>query len=68
MNGRSQIQGGENWILPKGKNANPVLLRISFAGKLEKPLLSSMGTNGRSVAMDFVLNLDYRQGSNEKRR
>ncbi len=38
MNGRSQMQGGKNWIL--GKRCKPVLLGLSLAGNLEKPLMS----------------------------
>jgi hypothetical protein len=44
MNGRSQIQGGKNWILPKEIN---VLLRLSLAGNLEKPLMSLYETGWR---------------------
>jgi hypothetical protein len=44
MNGRSQMQGGKNWILPKeiGK-WKPVHLRLSLAGYLEKPLMFPYG-------------------------
>ncbi len=44
MNGRSQMQGGENLILPKEKNANPVLLSLSFAGKTGKTTFVLYGT------------------------
>ena len=40
MNGRSQMQGGKN-------KCKPVLLRLSLAGNLEKPLLSLYGTEWR---------------------
>jgi hypothetical protein len=39
MNGRSQMQGDENWILPKEINANR-FFRDSLAGNLEKPFIS----------------------------
>ncbi len=53
MNGRSQIKGVKNWMLPKDK-CKPVLLRLSLAGNPEKNhfLCSSMGPNGGSFAMD----------------
>jgi hypothetical protein len=37
-NGRSQKQGGRNWILPK---------KINASGNLEKPLMSLFGTEWR---------------------
>jgi hypothetical protein len=40
MNRRSQMQGGNNWILPKEIKCKPILLRLSLAGNLEKPLTS----------------------------
>jgi hypothetical protein len=50
MNGRSQMQRGKNWILPKEINANR-LFQDCHTGNLEK---TSMGSNGGSVAMDSV--------------
>jgi len=47
MNGRSQMQGGKNWILPKDINANRFFLRLSLAGNMEKPLFSNYGTEWR---------------------
>jgi hypothetical protein len=38
------MQGGKNWILPKEINANRLLLRLSLAGNLAKPLMSLYGT------------------------
>jgi hypothetical protein len=46
MNGRSQMQGSKNWILPQDK-CKLVLLRLSLAGNLEKPLMSLYGTEWR---------------------
>jgi hypothetical protein len=46
MNGGFQMQGGKNWILSKEMNA-PVLLGLSLAGNLVKPLLSLYGTKWR---------------------
>ncbi len=48
MNGRFQMQGGKNWILPKYVGqCKPVLLGLSLAGNLVKPLLSLYGTEWR---------------------
>jgi hypothetical protein len=47
MNGRSKMQGGKNWILPKEINANRIVLRLSLAGNLENPVLSLYGTEWR---------------------
>jgi hypothetical protein len=47
MNGRSQIQGGKNWILPKETKCKPVPLRLSLAENLEIPLMSLYGTEWR---------------------
>jgi hypothetical protein len=43
MNGISQMQGGTNWILPKGMKANR-FFQNSLTGNLEKPLMSLNGT------------------------
>ncbi len=49
MNGRFQMQGGKNWILPKYEidQIKPVLLGLSLAGNLVKPLTSLYGTEWR---------------------
>ncbi len=47
MNRRFQMQGGKNWILPEIDLCKPVLLGISLAGNLVKPLLSLYGTEWR---------------------
>jgi hypothetical protein len=47
MNGRFQMQEGKNWILPKIDQCKPVLLGLSLAGNLVKPLLSLYGTEWR---------------------
>ncbi len=47
MNERFQMQGGKNWIFPKEINANLVLLGLSLAGNLIKPLLSLYETEWR---------------------
>jgi hypothetical protein len=55
MNGRSQMQGGKNWILAKEINANRFFWDSrSWAENLEKPLTSLHGSNKGSVAMDSV--------------
>jgi hypothetical protein len=48
MNGKFQMQGGKNWILPKEMNA-PVLPRLLLTGNLEKPLRSLFGTECREL-------------------
>jgi hypothetical protein len=47
MNGRFQMQGGKNWILPKEINANRFILGLSLVGNLIKPLISLHGTEWR---------------------
>ena len=39
MNGRFQIQGDKNWILPKEMNANRFFWGLSLAGNLVKTTL-----------------------------
>jgi hypothetical protein len=47
------MQGGKNRIFRKRNECKPVLLRLSLAGNLEKPLMSLYGTEcGGSVALD----------------
>jgi len=43
MNGRSQMKGGKNDFVERDK-CKPVVLRLSLAGNLEKPLMSLCGT------------------------
>jgi hypothetical protein len=52
MNGRSQIQGGKNWIFPKEINANRFLRGPRWVEIWKNHLCPSMGPNGGSVAMD----------------
>jgi hypothetical protein len=40
MNERSQRQGGKNLIFPPIDKCKPVLVRLSLAGNLEKPVMS----------------------------
>jgi hypothetical protein len=40
MNGRSQMQGGKKSDFVERDKCKPVLLRLSLAGNLEKPLLT----------------------------
>jgi hypothetical protein len=47
MNGRFQMQGGKNWILTEIDQCKPVLLGLSLAGNLVKPLLSLYETEWR---------------------
>ncbi len=47
MNGRFQIQGGKNWDFAEIYQCKPVLLGLSLAGNLVKPLLSLYGTEWR---------------------
>jgi hypothetical protein len=39
--------GGKNWILPKRDQCKSVLLRLSLAGNLKKPLVSLYETEWR---------------------
>jgi hypothetical protein len=43
MNGRFQMQGGKNWIFAEIDQRKPVLLGLSLAGNLVKPLMSLYG-------------------------
>jgi hypothetical protein len=44
MNEGFQMQGGKNWIFAENDKNKPVLLRLSLAGNLVKPLISLYGT------------------------
>ncbi len=52
MNGRFQMQGGKNWILPKEMNANRFLWDSHWLEIWSNHFCPSMGPNGGSVAMD----------------
>jgi hypothetical protein len=52
MNGIFQMQGGKNLDFAEIDPCKPVFLGLSLAGYLVKPLLSSIGPNGESVATD----------------
>ncbi len=52
MNGRSQMQGGKNWILPKEINANWFFRDSYWLENWKNNLRPSMGPNGGSVAID----------------
>jgi hypothetical protein len=53
MNGRSQMQGDKNWIFFAERDlCKPVLLGLSLAGNVEKPLMSLYGTEWKERAMD----------------
>ncbi len=47
MKGRFQMKGGKNWFLSERDECKPVLLGLSLAGNLVKPLLSLYGTKWR---------------------
>jgi hypothetical protein len=47
MNGRPQMQGGKNWILPKEINANRFFRDSHWLKILEKPIVSLYGTEWR---------------------
>ncbi len=51
MNGRFQMQGGKNWILPKMINANRFFLDSHWLEIWSNHILPSMGPNGGIVAM-----------------
>ncbi len=52
MTGRSQMQGGKDWILPKEMNANRIFGDSHWLEIWKNHLYHSMGLNGGSVAMD----------------
>jgi hypothetical protein len=52
MNGRFQMQGGKNWILPKYINANRFFWDSHWLEIWSNHFCPSMGRNGGSVAMD----------------
>ncbi len=52
MNGRCQMQGGKNWILPKQINANQFFWDSHWLEIWSNHLCPYMGPNGGSVAMD----------------
>jgi hypothetical protein len=52
MNGRFQMQGGKNWILPKEMDANRFFWDSPLLEIWSNHFCPSMGPNGGSVAMD----------------
>jgi hypothetical protein len=52
MNGRFQMQGGKNWILPKVINANRFFWDSHWLEIWSNHLFNSMGPTGGIVAMD----------------
>jgi hypothetical protein len=54
MNGRFQMQGGKNWILPKEMNANRFFWDSHWLDIWSNHFCPSMGLNGGSVATDSV--------------
>ncbi len=52
MNGRIQMQGGKNWILPKQVNANRFFWDSHWLEIWSNHFCPSMGLNGGSVATD----------------
>ncbi len=52
MNGRFQMQGGKNWILPKQINANRFFWDSHWLEIWSNHFCPSMGLNGGTVAMD----------------
>jgi hypothetical protein len=54
MNKRFQMQGDKKLDFAESDECKSVLLGLPLAGNLVKPLFSSMGPNGGSVAMDSV--------------
>jgi hypothetical protein len=54
MNGRFQMQGGKNWILPKIINANRFFWDSHWLEIWSNHFSPSMGLNGGSVATDSV--------------
>ncbi len=54
MNGRFQMQGGKNWILPKQINANRFFWNSHWLETWSNHFCPSLGLNGGSVATDSV--------------
>jgi hypothetical protein len=52
MNGRSQMQGGKNWILRERDECNRFFRGSHWLEIWKNHLCLSMGPNGGSVAMD----------------
>jgi hypothetical protein len=52
MNGRFQMQGGKNWILPKWINVNRFFLNSHWLEIWSNHFCPSMVPTGGSVAMD----------------
>jgi hypothetical protein len=52
MNGRFQMQGGKNWILPKEMNANRFFWNSHWLEIWSTHFCPSMESNGGSVAKD----------------
>ncbi len=57
MNGRFQMQGGKNWILPKYINANRFFWDSHWLEIWSNHFCPSMGLNGGSVATDSGKNM-----------
>jgi hypothetical protein len=55
MNGRFQMQGSKNWILPKEMNANRFFWDSNWLESWSNHCFHSMGPNRGNVAMDSVL-------------
>jgi hypothetical protein len=71
MNGRFQMQGGKNWILPKEINVNRFFWDSHWLEIWSNHLCSSKGPNGGSVAMDSgaddaAILLPFRMTKDEK--
>jgi hypothetical protein len=62
MNGRFQMQGGKNWILPKEINANRFFWDSHWLEIWSNHFCPSMGPNGGSVAMDSALHTVFYWG------
>ncbi len=58
MNGRSQMQGGKNWILPKEINANRFFWDYHWLEIWKNILCPSMALNGGSVAIGSDVDSD----------
>jgi hypothetical protein len=55
MNGRFQMKGGKNWILPKEMNANRFFWDSHWLEIWSNHFCLSMVSNGGSVAMDSAV-------------
>jgi hypothetical protein len=68
MNSYYEMQGGQNWILPKEFNADRIVWDIHWLEILKNHLCLSMGPNGGSEAMDSAVVDGRRRGKDDRKQ